>query len=394
MQMPGRGGHLNTSGLWQQTGTESGLPANPTYDLRTGNEPLEYKASQSITFLPGFESGEGDGFVAYITTGNGSGGSGGGNGSGLYVEGGYRYSFNGKEQDPEISGDGNQYDYGFRIYNPRLGRFLSVDPLTKEYPGLTPYQYAENSPILFIDLDGLEKALPWYLRENRHGGKPVLTFGLGNVSRAKRIEDYENKSALSKAGTFAWNVVASAWNGIADTWNEAMDGKTASDMLHESVRSIENLKVEDFKKIETWENVGGAALTAYATKRFPTGKKIKLVADLPAGTQTAGFSLSRSGSSLVKKVSEFKLTHSVETITNSADYKSISKLSDEDLIKSATNPKDYKMVTVNTETGTLFDGNTRIFELQRRKLNVDVPYQEYIPDNSMFPKLKEPPKKP
>ena len=28
-----------------------------------------------------------------------------------------------------ISGDGNQYDYGFRIYNPRIGRFLSTDPL-------------------------------------------------------------------------------------------------------------------------------------------------------------------------------------------------------------------------------------------------------------------------
>lgn len=51
------------------------------------------------------------------------------------------------------------------------------------------------------------------------------------------------------------------------------------------------------------------------------------------------------------------------------------------------------MVTVNTETGKLFDGNTRIYEMQRRKLDVDVPYQEYTPDNSMFPNLKEPPKK-
>ena len=33
----------------------------------------------------------------------------------------YRYGFNGKEMDNEVSGQGNQYDYGFRIYNPRLG---------------------------------------------------------------------------------------------------------------------------------------------------------------------------------------------------------------------------------------------------------------------------------
>ena len=51
----------------------------------------------------------------------------------------------------------NQQDYGMRIYDPRLGRFLSVDPLTKGYPELTPYQFAENSPLLNIDLDGLEK---------------------------------------------------------------------------------------------------------------------------------------------------------------------------------------------------------------------------------------------
>ena len=71
--------------------------------------------------------------------------------------GSYRYGFNGKEMDNEISGDGNQYDYGFRIYNPRLGKFLSVDPLTKEYPWYTPYQFAGNKPIWAIDLDGLEE---------------------------------------------------------------------------------------------------------------------------------------------------------------------------------------------------------------------------------------------
>ena len=69
----------------------------------------------------------------------------------------YRYGFNGKEKDNEVSGDGNQYDYGFRIYNPRIGRFLSTDPLFKEYPWYTPYQFAGNSLIQAVDLDGLEE---------------------------------------------------------------------------------------------------------------------------------------------------------------------------------------------------------------------------------------------
>ncbi|MEP7377907.1 MAG: RHS repeat-associated core domain-containing protein, partial [Chitinophagaceae bacterium] len=68
----------------------------------------------------------------------------------------YRYGFNGKENDNDVKGEGNQQDYGKRIYDPRLGKFLSVDPLTKTYPSLTPYQFASNSPIKCIDLDGLE----------------------------------------------------------------------------------------------------------------------------------------------------------------------------------------------------------------------------------------------
>ncbi|MEP6675846.1 MAG: RHS repeat-associated core domain-containing protein [Ferruginibacter sp.] len=65
----------------------------------------------------------------------------------------YRYGFNGKELDSE---DPVQYDYGLRIYDPRLGRFKSFDPFTTSFPMLTPYQFASNSPLANIDLDGGE----------------------------------------------------------------------------------------------------------------------------------------------------------------------------------------------------------------------------------------------
>jgi RHS repeat-associated protein len=64
----------------------------------------------------------------------------------------YLYGFNGKETDKET----DLQDYGMRIYNPSLGRFLSVDPLTKGFPELTPYQFASNRPIDGVDWDGLE----------------------------------------------------------------------------------------------------------------------------------------------------------------------------------------------------------------------------------------------
>jgi len=71
----------------------------------------------------------------------------------------YRYGFNGKENDNEVKGQGNQQDYGMRIYDPRIGKFLSVDPITNQYPELTPYQFASNTPIAAVDLDGLEAAV-------------------------------------------------------------------------------------------------------------------------------------------------------------------------------------------------------------------------------------------
>ena len=68
----------------------------------------------------------------------------------------YRYGFNGKDNDNEVKGTGNQQDYGMRIYDPRIGKFISVDPLTKQYAYYSPYHFAGNTPIQAIDLDGLE----------------------------------------------------------------------------------------------------------------------------------------------------------------------------------------------------------------------------------------------
>jgi RHS repeat-associated protein len=73
---------------------------------------------------------------------------------------GYRFGFNGMEKDDEFKTNGNSYDFGARIYDPRLGRFLSVDPLSKKYPELSPYQFASNNPIQFVDIDGLEAGDP------------------------------------------------------------------------------------------------------------------------------------------------------------------------------------------------------------------------------------------
>ncbi len=70
--------------------------------------------------------------------------------------GAYRYGFNGMESDDEIKGQSNSYDFGARMYDNRLGRWMSVDPYESKYPSLSPYNYVRNAPILFIDPNGKE----------------------------------------------------------------------------------------------------------------------------------------------------------------------------------------------------------------------------------------------
>lgn len=96
-----------------------------------------------------------------------------------YNAGGYRYGFNGKENDNEIKGTGNQQDYGMRIYDPRLGRFLSVDPLSAGFPFYSPYHFSGNSPIANIDLDGLEPQLATTSPSTT--GTPALRVVINNL---------------------------------------------------------------------------------------------------------------------------------------------------------------------------------------------------------------------
>ena len=70
--------------------------------------------------------------------------------------GSYRYGFNGKEKLDELhSNNGDSYDFGARIYDARIARWLSCDPRESEYPWQSTYAYYKNSPISIIDVDGM-----------------------------------------------------------------------------------------------------------------------------------------------------------------------------------------------------------------------------------------------
>jgi len=66
----------------------------------------------------------------------------------------YSYGFNGFLKDDEIKGSGNSYDMGERLYDPRIGRTPTPDPLMSQNATWSPYVFALNNPIVFVDENG------------------------------------------------------------------------------------------------------------------------------------------------------------------------------------------------------------------------------------------------
>ncbi len=80
-----------------------------------------------------------------------------------YCFGAHRYGFNGMEKDDEFKGNGNSNNFGARIHDSRLGRWLAVDPKGGSYPFSSPYSYVTNSPILLYDPNGKDN---WIQTQN------------------------------------------------------------------------------------------------------------------------------------------------------------------------------------------------------------------------------------
>jgi len=135
----------------------------------------------------------------------------------------YRRGFNGMEKDDELKGGGNSYDFGARMYDARVGRWFSRDPLASKYPQFSPMVFTANNPIAFIDRDGNEFVI-YYVDKN------------GKSSEIK-VTSYEDAKALvSHANNYvravATNIVAIQVNGGSLEFESVMTGSDRVDVKY------------------------------------------------------------------------------------------------------------------------------------------------------------------
>lgn len=99
------------------------------------------------------------------------------------------------ERDDDIKGSGNSYDFGARMYDSRLGRWLSMDPKSKSQPQWSAFKAMNDNPIIFDDPNGEREYLTIVIRDN-DGHEIILQKQVSyRVMSGKPYENYVGGSS-------------------------------------------------------------------------------------------------------------------------------------------------------------------------------------------------------
>lgn len=136
------------------------------------------------------------------------------------------------EKDDEIKGDGNSYDFGARIYDSRVGRWLSTDPLENKYPSMSPYNFVANMPIIAIDPDGKEVFLVF---KNRKAKRAFLKVVEGQIGEKYKVK-------LTKSNVRHTNVETGASAETYQLTFEIKKGKENSKLNAQGQAFLDNIE--------------------------------------------------------------------------------------------------------------------------------------------------------
>ncbi len=167
---------------------------------------------------------------------------------------GYRYGFNGQEKDDNIKGGGNSYDFGARMLDVRLGRWFVIDPKWKLFSNISPYTFALNNSIYFIDSDGKvievanEKSKEAFNSsiQNIFTGNDIVINLLTIASSSNSLSGITSEDAVKALNTLTDPDQRAAFNGLVMTANSEKTYNLT--FLEEgSKAAIGNIEVSELK---------------------------------------------------------------------------------------------------------------------------------------------------